>query len=277
MIYFPKSKINLGLYILCKRPDGYHDVATAMVPVGWSDILEIVPAKNGETTLTVTGRAVDCPVEKNLVMKGVKALADVVDVPPAEIHLHKVVPDGAGLGGGSADAAATIVGLNEVFNLGLSERQMADVAAKVGADCPFFIYSRPMMATGTGTELSPLELSVSGLWLVIAKPSTASVSTKEAYSAVIPHEDDAAILASELLKPVDRWDTAVVRNDFELPIFSLRPEIATLKERMLASGAIYAAMSGSGAAVFGIFKDDTVAERAAASFKDCESWHGHLI
>ena len=139
MILFPNAKINLGLDILRRRPDGYHDIETVMIPVPWCDVLEIVPAKGSETTLTVSGRRVDCPPEKNLVMKAYRALAETVELPPVDIFLRKIIPDGAGLGGGSADAAFTLRGLNELFALGLSDSRLAEIAAGLGADCPFFI------------------------------------------------------------------------------------------------------------------------------------------
>ena len=160
MILFPNAKINLGLNILRRRPDGYHDLEMLMLPVGWADILEIVPAAPGEaTTLTCSGRPVDCPPEKNLVMKAWRALkAECPSMPEAAIYLRKIVPDGAGLGGGSSDAAFTLVGLNEVFGLGISRERLAAIAAGIGADCPFFIHNRPMLATGTGTVLEAVDI-----------------------------------------------------------------------------------------------------------------------
>ena len=151
MIAFPNAKINIGLFITARRPDGYHDIATVMMPADWCDILEIVPAKDDVTTLTVTGRSVDCPPEKNLVMRAYRAMEERYNLPPVDIFLRKIIPDGAGLGGGSADAAFTITTLDRLFGLGLSADVMAGIAATIGSDCPFFIYNRPMLATGTGT------------------------------------------------------------------------------------------------------------------------------
>ena len=161
MIAFPNAKINIGLDILRRRPDGYHDLCTVMMPVAWCDILEIVPAAPGaDDTLTVTGRRVDCPPEKNLVMRAVRALRAVASFPPVEVHLHKVIPDGAGLGGGSADAAFTLTLLRSLFSLDIDDAHLAAVAASLGADCPFFIYNCPMLCTGTGIELAPFALEL---------------------------------------------------------------------------------------------------------------------
>lgn len=250
MILFPNAKINLGLYITAKRPDGYHDLLTAFYPVGWHDILEIVPAKGDETTLTVTGRSVECPPEKNLVMRAYRTLSQVAPLPPVDIYLHKVIPDGAGLGGGSADAAFTIFGLNNMFSLGLSCEDMARIAAGIGADCPFFIYDRPMIATGIGDVFSPCEVNLAGTPVLIVKPKV-HVPTRDAYAGVTPREPDVDLRAV-LASPVAEWQGRLV-NQFEESVFPLHPEIAALKEAMLEAGAAYASMSGSGSSVFGIF------------------------
>lgn len=154
MIVFPNAKINIGLNILRRRPDGYHDLETVMYPIPWRDVLEIVPGRSGCDTLTCTGRPVNCPPEKNLVMKAVKALRGVAEFPPVDIFLEKIIPDGAGLGGGSADAAFAITAIDSLFSLGLPRRLMAEVAAGIGADCPFFIYNEPALCTGTGTTMT---------------------------------------------------------------------------------------------------------------------------
>lgn len=267
MILFPNAKINLGLYITGRRPDGYHDLLTAFYPVGWSDILEIVPAAGSETTLTVTGRAVDCPAEKNLVMKAYRAVAERYDVPAVDIYLQKVIPDGAGLGGGSSDAAFTIFGLNNLFSLGMHPEEMAEIAVKIGADCAFFIYNRPMLATGIGNVLSPIEVpALEHTPILIVKPGE-GVSTKEAYAGVTPRPVDINLPELLMCTP-DEWRGKLV-NDFETTVMEARPAIARVKEQMLAMGAAYAAMSGSGSAVFGVFPDidsAKLAEMAATEF-----------
>lgn len=265
MILYPNCKINLGLNILRRRADGYHDIETLMYPVGWCDILEITPAIDGQTALSVSGNAVDCPPEKNLVTKAYNAVKAVFpSLPAVEINLHKIIPDGAGLGGGSADAAFMIRGLNEMFDLGMDDVQMACIAVSIGADCPFFIYNRPMLATGIGDVLEDESVDLSGYALLVAKPC-AYVSTKEAYAGVVPDETRTSV-ADVIKDGVRLWRDSLT-NGFETSVFVNHPEIAELKERMYSSGAVYASMTGSGAAVFGIF-DSIVQARALADTMD---------
>lgn len=273
MILFPNAKINLGLNILRKRPDGYHDIDTVMYPVPWCDILEIVPSKGVETTLTVTGRGVACPPEKNLVMKAYRAVADRMPIPPVDIYLHKVIPDGAGLGGGSSDASFTIRGLNELFALGMTDDDMAAIAASIGADCPFFIYNRPMRATGIGTDFADIAIKLSGHYIAIVKPAY-SIPTARAYAGVspaLPEENIAGILAQE----ISRWQGHLA-NDFETSVFEGYPTIKGIKERLTALGATYASMSGSGSAVYGIFDNDNLSETLKREFPDCDIFTGRL-
>lgn len=268
MVIFTNVKINIGLDILRRRPDGYHDIATIMVPVPWHDIIEIVPAENGVTTLQCSGRPVDCPPEKNLVMKAYRKLQERVDLPPVDIYLHKIVPDGAGLGGGSADAAYTLRALNEMFSLGLSRQELAEVAASVGADCPFFIYDTPMLATGIGEILTPVEIQLKGYHLGIVKPDT-KVSTAEAYASVTP-DDSAAPLEQITAMPPHEWRNKAV-NHFEDSLFPSHPELAAIKQKLYQLGALYASMSGSGAALFGIFANgDNLSEILKEQFADCD-------
>lgn len=270
MILFPNAKINLGLDVVRRRPDGYHDISTVMMPIDWHDVLEIVPAKNGRTTLTTYGRPIDCPPEKNLVMKAYRALSDMLGgLPPTDIYIEKIIPDGAGLGGGSADAAFTLVGLNEVFNLGLEKRQLAEVAAMIGADCPFFIYNTPAYCSGTGTDIShDIKLELAPYSILIAKPRVASVSTKEAYEGVTPCEPELDI-RSILKLPPSQWQ-GKLKNDFEPSVFRHIPRIEEVKKQMLACGAVYASMSGSGSAVYGIYANAKMAQEAALQLSDCD-------
>ncbi len=273
MLLFPHAKINIGLDIVGRLPNGYHLLETVMIPTDWEDMLELTPAAGAETTLTVTGHAVDCPAEKNLVMKAYNALAATVGgLPPTDIHLHKIIPDGAGLGGGSADAAFTIRGLNELYNLGLPDEVLADAAAKVGADCPFFIYDRPMLCTGIGTEMTPVELpcELNAFTLAIVKPPV-GVSTAEAYRGVTVRTP-AEPLAARVARSVEDWQGSV-RNAFEDTVIPLCPEIGAVKERMLALGAVYASMSGSGSAVYGFFPKvnaEVMADLLLQTFPDCD-------
>lgn len=271
MILFPHAKINIGLDIVGRRPNGYHLLETVMVHTDWEDLLELTQCE-GQTELVVTGNPVNCPPEKNLVMRAYDILAgDVGGLPPTRIHLHKNIPDGAGLGGGSADAAYTLRGLNELYNLGLGREQLADIAARLGADCPFFIYDEPMLCTGTGTDLRPVELPVelSAFTLAIVKPPF-GVSTAEAYSGVkvhIPSEP----LRQRVGRSVEDWQ-ANVHNAFEDSVIPLHPQIGEIKAELQAMGAIYASMSGSGSAVYGIFPhvDPTIlADLLVTRFPGC--------
>lgn len=252
MLKFPDAKINLGLNVISKRPDGYHNLETVMLPVPSHDILEIVEAKDGKDSLSCSGRKVDCPMEKNLVYKALLRMRREFDIPPVAMYLDKQTPDGAGLGGGSADAAYTLVALNEMFDLGASDDSLAKMAAEIGADCPFFIYDRPMFCTGTGTDICPIDLPLpAGLWIVIVKPEV-SVPTREAYAGLTPKLPDTPLL--EILKlPLDQWQGRLV-NDFEESVFRRHPRIAEIKQQLIDAGAVYASMSGSGSAVFGFFQ-----------------------
>ncbi|MDE6818925.1 MAG: 4-(cytidine 5'-diphospho)-2-C-methyl-D-erythritol kinase [Muribaculaceae bacterium] len=253
MILFPHAKINIGLDIVGRAANGYHLLETVMIPTDWEDILELTPMADGPTRLTCTGRPVDCPPEKNLVMKAFNALSTLVGgLPPTDIRLHKNIPDGAGLGGGSADAAFTLLGLNELYNLGLDREQLASAAATIGADCPFFIYDRPMLCTGIGTEMTPVDLPVelNAFTLAIVKPPL-GVSTAEAYRGVAIGRPEQP-LAQRVGRSVEDWQ-GTVTNAFELTVIPLHPQIGEIKEQLLAAGAIYASMSGSGSAVYGYF------------------------
>lgn len=274
MVTFPNAKINIGLNIVNRRTDGYHDIVTLFYPVGWCDILEIVPGKSDTITLTTTGRPVDCLPEKNLVMKAVAAMDSAgIKLPPLDIYLHKVIPDGAGLGGGSSDAAFTVKTINQLLQLGLSDNEMASIVAPIGADCPFFIYNRPMLATGMGTTLTPFDISLANRGIAIVKPAI-HIPTREAYAGVTPRLPDADL--SALLKtPIEQWRGEIV-NDFEPSIFANHREIADIKQRLIERGANYAAMSGSGSAVFAIFENDKLAERAVADIQGCDIFTGRL-
>lgn len=251
MVRFTCCKINIGLDIVAKRPDGYHDLVTAMVPVPWHDVIEVVPADH--THLVCLGRPIDCPPEKNLVMKAYNALDQRFGLPPMKIVIDKIVPDGAGLGGGSGDATAMLQLINDVCDLSLGPDEIASIAATLGADCPFFAYDRPMLATGIGTTLRPIDIDLSGLYLMIAKPKGVSISTKQAYAGVTPAEPREPL--EQLLRlPVGQWQGRI-KNDFEPSIFAIAPQVRALKDAMLDAGAVYASMSGSGSAVYGLFKE----------------------
>ena len=270
MITFPNAKINLGLNIVERRPDGYHNIETVFYPVPLTDVLEIVPAQDDkETTLTCHGNQVDCPPEKNLVMKAYRLLQERYSLPAVEMHLYKHIPDGAGLGGGSSDAAHALIMLNQMFSLGLTDQELAAHAVTLGADCAFFIYNRPMLATGIGDVLSPVDVSLKGKTLLLVKPPM-GVDTRTAYSRVVPQQPTVPV-AEVISRPVMSWDGLLV-NDFEPSVFAALPQLWLIKARLLDAGAEYAAMSGSGSTIFGIFDSDKLAEATADTFTDCATF-----
>lgn len=276
MISFPCSKINIGLNIVRRRDDGYHDLQSIFVPISWTDILEVVPKGNGATGLTVTGNHIACEPEKNLVIKALKAVENYIgkELPPVDIFLRKIVPYGAGLGGGSADAASTVKILNGIFNLSLTDGDMKAISSGIGADCPFFIECKSMLATGTGTTLSPIELpQLKDKTITVAKPPV-TVGTRDAYAGVRPSgiELDYRDMAKE---PVEEWRN-LFANDFEKSIFPSHPEIARIKEQFYHGGALYASMTGSGSAVYGIFNNDILAESVKEQLSDCAVWSGTI-
>ena len=273
MITFPNAKINLGLNIVERRPDGYHNIETVFYPIGLNDVLEIVPARGNESTLTTYGNPVDCPVEKNLVMRALRLLQQHYNVPEVDIYLYKHIPDGAGLGGGSSDASSTMLMLNEMFDLSVDKHELARHAATLGADCPFFIYNCPMMATGIGDILTPVDLSLKGLCLYLVKPAV-SVPTKVAYSRVTP-APGTSVLEKDLAEPVSHW-SGVVKNDFEPSVFAAYPQLAAIKSAIEKAGALYASMSGSGSSVFGIFDDVNMAEKLKGRFDNSTDYVIHL-
>ena len=255
MILFPNAKINIGLYVIAKREDGYHDIETIFYPSDLTDILEIKPAKEegkGKCTIKTSGLRVDCPQEKNLIYKAYMMLSEDYGLPAVNVHLHKIIPFQAGLGGGSSDAAFMLKGLNSMFSLGMDNPTLEKYAARLGCDCPFFIENKSAFATGRGDILTPIDLDLeSGYTIKCIKPEC-SVSTKEAFAGI--HTGNAPFDLRTLGSlPIEQWKEKVT-NDFEEKILEHHPEIARLKERMYREGAVYASMSGSGSAVFGIFR-----------------------
>ena len=251
MITFPNAKLNLGLNILRRREDGYHDLESLFIPYeGLRDILEIIPSD--KLGIYIYGIPVDGDAMDNLCVKAWNLLHERYDIPPVEIHLWKGIPSGAGLGGGSADASFTLAMLNEMFLLRLQTGQLAEMAAQLGSDCPFFIYNRPMLASGRGEILTPYRgLDLDGYRLEVIKPDV-SISTAEAYRGVRPHIPEVPL--TEVLKsPVGQWKSTLV-NDFEASIFPAHPQIEAVKREFYERGAVYASMSGSGSAVFALFE-----------------------
>ena len=246
----PCAKINLGLNIVEKRPDGYHNLETVFYPVPIFDTLDITQA--AETRLFVDSSLSSEDPEKNLVMRAYRLLEKECDLPPVHIRLEKHIPMQAGMGGGSSDGAYTLRLLNEMFQLGISVGQLQQMSATLGADCPFFITSEPSYAEGIGERLAPVALSLSDYFIVVVKPPV-PVSTKEAFSRITPQKP-AKNCRDIVMQPLSTWRESLV-NDFEQSIFALYPEVARIKESLYESGAVYAAMSGSGISVFGLYKE----------------------
>lgn len=260
MITFPCAKINLGLNIVSKRPDGYHNLETVFYPIPLTDALEIkymdekFPSES-PCDLKITGNDVDCNEEDNLVIKAYQLLAADFQLPRVHAHLVKRIPTQAGLGGGSSDAAYMIRLLDERFRLNIGIPEMERYAAKLGADCAFFITADPSYAEGIGDVLMPVDVPGAGLagyYLAVVKPSVA-VSTRDAYAAIVP-KTPAKCCRDIVRQPIETWKDELV-NDFEAPIFAMHPELAAIKQSLYDAGAVYAAMSGSGSALFGIFRE----------------------
>lgn len=249
MISFPNAKINLGLQITEKRADGFHNLETVFFPVGWSDILEFVEAD--ETSFTSSGINISGDPESNLVMKAYRLLKKDFDLPPLKIHLHKNIPFGAGLGGGSSDAAFMLQMLNKNYNLELSTEKLLVYSAFLGSDCPFFILNKPVFATGRGEIMQETDLSLNGMFILLVKPPV-EVSTAKAFQFIVPKKTESS-LTDLLHLPVQEWRN-LVSNQFEQSVFQYYPEIARIKEQLYQAGAVYASMSGSGSCVFGLFE-----------------------
>ena len=274
MLLLPNCKINLGLQVVRKRPDGYHDLQTVFYPIPLRDNLELRELRNSDApyALQLAGQAIEGNPDDNLIIKVYKQLKEEFDLPALDIYLYKHIPLGAGLGGGSSDAAFMMKGLNEVFELGLSDYEMERRLAGLGADCAFFVQNVPAYATGIGDELTPIPLSLKGMYIVLVKPDV-FVSTREAYAGVTPKEPEHDLLKA-LRRPVTEWRDRVV-NDFEPSVFAAHPELAAVKQTLYDMGADYAAMSGSGSTLFGLFSRPVPEARKV--FKEHFVWTEHLV
>lgn len=273
MITFPCAKINLGLNVVARRPDGYHDIETVFYPIPLHDALEIklmddrFPSESA-CDLKVTGNTLDCNESDNIVVRAYDIIAADFKIPRVHAHLYKRIPSQAGLGGGSSDAAHMIRLLDERFRLNIGNAEMERYAARLGADCAFFITAETAYATGIGDVLSPAdspEGNLVGYHLVVVKPGVA-VSTREAYVRITPRHP-AKCCRDVVRQPIDTWRDELT-NDFETPVFEAHPELADIKRRLYEAGAAYAQMSGSGSALFGIFAD--APRDMKALFDGCE-------
>lgn len=270
MLFFPNAKINLGLHILNRRDDGYHDIETLMLPISLCDALEFIPSD--KTNFTLSGIDLDIPPEKNLCIKAYQLLSSKFTLPPIAIHLHKVIAAGAGLGGGSSDAAFMLKKLNSYFNLTLSDKELIDLANQLGSDCPFFIYNSSCIATGKGEIIEPFSFSKNLFKVVVVHPGI-HINTSWAYSMAKPYSNRPSLKSILSSKDPGIWKNEL-ENDFEKIVFTKYPEIKELKDKLYDMGALYASMTGSGSAVFGLFNEDI--PELANTFS-CFSWQGNLL
>ena len=248
MLVFPNAKINLGLQITERRADGYHNLLSCFVPIGWADALEVIPAER--FSFTSSGLPIPGDPANNLCIRTYDALKADFGLPPVQMHLHKIVPIGAGLGGGSSDAAFALKLLNTRFGLGLSPLQLENYARPLGADCAFFVQNRPMYCTEKGDVFSDINVDLRGFHLVLVYPNLA-ISTAEAYAGVRPRQPETP-LHDLLAAPIETWKE-LVQNDFEESLFPNYPVLADIKQQLYDLGAVYASMSGSGSTIYGLF------------------------
>lgn len=268
MVTFPASKINIGLRITDKRPDGFHNLQSCFYPVQWGDMLEVIPS--AEFAFTSSGLPIPGRLAQNLCVKAYNLLQADFTLPPVQMHLHKIVPIGAGLGGGSADAAFTLKAVNKEFSLGLSPAQLEEYARLLGSDCAFFIQNRPLYCTGKGDVFSDIDLSLSGYHVVLVYPNLA-ISTAEAYAGVRPGPV-ASSLYDQLTSSIDTWPGRV-HNDFEDSLFPKFPVLGQVKQQLYEAGAIYASMTGSGSTVYGIFNAPIAVPNQFSAYR---VWEGKL-
>ena len=264
MILYPNAKINLGLNVVERRKDGYHNIETVFYPIGLTDVLEIEPSETCiDYSFSSSGITLIGDPEENLIVKAYRLLRSQYQFPAIDISLCKQIPFGAGLGGGSADAAFMLKALNEMFELKITNRKLESIAKLLGADCPVFIKNKPVFASGIGNVFTPIKLSLNGYFLVLVKPDV-HVSTPEAYSLIIPEKPEISLL-EVIQKPISEW-RKYMKNDFEKSVFSAHPIIADIKNQLYDMGAIYASMSGSGSSVFGLFESEP---QKTETFENC--------
>ncbi|HEY0298365.1 MAG TPA: 4-(cytidine 5'-diphospho)-2-C-methyl-D-erythritol kinase [Arachidicoccus sp.] len=254
MINFPNAKINLGLYVTRKRGDGFHDLETIFYPVQLCDALELIQDKENRFSFTLSGLPVESPTSENLCVKAFQLIQKYfVQVPNIQMHLHKVIPMGAGLGGGSADAAFTLQLLNDKFQLHLSQDDLLKFALALGSDCPFFMLNKACVAIGRGEILEEISLDLSGYFIVLIYPKV-HINTGWAFTQIQPRP--LGISLKEIVsQPIENWKN-VLYNDFEKPVFEKYPEIQFIKDKLYECGAVYSSLSGSGSSVYGIFREN---------------------
>lgn len=272
MITFPNAKINLGLHILTKRDDGFHEIETIMWPLKLTDALEIIPASDGVFRFTRSGISLPCDGKPNLCQRAWHLMQQHAGISPVHMYLHKAIPAGSGLGGGSADAAFTLKMLNSLFQCNLSVLELKTLAAAIGSDCSFFIENTPSIAKGRGEVLEPIRLQLPGMYLLLVVPKVL-VNTAQAYSKVSP-EIPLESLSSAVQHPVEKWKNRVF-NKFEESVFVQHPLLLEIKHNLYAQGAVYASMSGSGSSIFGLFANPITIDTEVA-FPGCFIWKEQL-
>ncbi|SJZ49622.1 4-(cytidine 5'-diphospho)-2-C-methyl-D-erythritol kinase [Sediminibacterium ginsengisoli] len=256
MVVFPNCKINLGLNIVRKRTDGYHDLETIFLPVSLRDALEILPAGAGvnEISFTASGLPVNGRPEDNLCIRAWQLLKkDYPGLPAVKMHLHKAIPMGAGLGGGSADGTFTLRLLSDMFQLAIPDERLSEYALELGSDCPFFLLNKPCFAKGRGEEMEPLELDLSGYKILLVHPGI-HISTGWAFAQIRPAQPSVS-LKERITMPPAQWKQ-FIKNDFETPVLAAYPELAEIKDQLYRSGAVYASLSGTGSTIYGIYQHD---------------------
>jgi 4-diphosphocytidyl-2-C-methyl-D-erythritol kinase len=268
MITFPNAKINIGLQIIEKRPDGFHNIASCFYPVGWSDVLEIIPAS--ELSFSSSGIEIPGDPTQNLCLKAYELLRRDFNLPPVAMHLLKIVPIGAGMGGGSVDAAFALKLLNTTFQLSLSTFDLQNYARKLGSDCAFFIENKPLFCYEKGDQFADVSLTLKGKYIVLVYPNL-HISTAEAYGGVKPQRPDVN-LTEALQRPVSEWRHCI-QNDFEHGLFAKYPILPKIKDQLYENGALYASMTGSGSTIYGIFEKVTDLQNIFAPYT---VWQGEL-
>lgn len=270
MLSFSNAKINLGLNIIEKRPDGYHNIESAFYPIPWADVIEILPNSNFE--FVSTGLEIPGDFSQNLIVKAFNLLKENHLLSQnVKIHLHKILPMGAGIGGGSSNGAFTLKMLNDIFNLNISKEKLESLAEKLGSDCPFFIDNKPKFCYEKGTKFEEITLNLAGKYLIMVNPQI-HISTQEAYAGIKPSKP--LISIKEIIKkPISDWKNELV-NDFEAPILEKYPAIEKIKEDLYKNGALYASMTGSGSTVFGIFEHEVDLKK---NFETYIYWSGKMV
>ncbi|MGM0529921.1 MAG: 4-(cytidine 5'-diphospho)-2-C-methyl-D-erythritol kinase [Bacteroidota bacterium] len=258
MIFFPNAKINIGLYITDKRNDGYHNLETIFYPLSLTDILEIQKRKANQRIFNNTGIRLPVMTEQNLCYRAYQLIQQHHSIPEINFHLHKIIPYGAGLGGGSSDASFTLKALNQLFQLNIRNDALKDMAEQIGSDCPFFIDNKPSIAREKGNKTEPIHLSIKGLYLLLVVPAI-QIDTQTAYKGIKPRKREKPLKEVVLNEPIENWNDQVT-NDFENHILKAYPLLKQIKQKLSEMGAVFTSLSGSGSAIYGIFKKKPTAE-----------------